>query len=281
VDEGHLLFEDLPLEGSYSFLALETTESTKGKPDESSCAEKITQPLEEPGWAMLPLVPGDWQPTPDLAPATHVFAELLLNALGEKAKSLPLEQVRVAVRAVKSCRDLTLTETRGILPSPQGHFIPFMLAWLTVPYADTLSVVAAVPVKGLLSGLALDLSVETKRSDDSIREWTALFIAFEPGNNGPRRPIGAEDPLPLLPDASLPPTAWREEDWRRWAVRPLPQGMVVELPWLEGRRLVRGRVLVTPNGVNCEVLSEEIIADNLPVFVEHWVGPLRLLTPPD
>jgi hypothetical protein len=268
-DNVRRLSEDLPLAGSYSFLASKMTGSPKTKPGQP-IGENTADSPEKSSLAMLPLIPGDWQTAPDPAQAARDFADLLSSGvLG--ARVLPQDQVRFAVRPIESCHALSVMEASGAL------FLPFRLAWLRVEHADKLAEVAAIPEEGLLNLIAIDLFVETMLSDDATQEWAALFVALEPGKNGPRRPIGEEDPLPLLPGASLPAMAGWERCWRTVAFRP--EGIVVYLPWLEGQRLVRGHVLVTPNGVDCRVLSEHIIEDNLPVFVENWVGALRFLTP--
>ena len=162
--------------------------------------------------------------------------------------------------------------------------LPARVHWLEV---STDSDRGVLPIPWGDDGLdrcLIDTPLDRPMMDATEMEaWAGLVLVMAaPSDHGPRRPIGPATPLPLLDGQDLPPMAWREEDWRRPNFTGHPDGTVVILSWLEGKRLMRGQVLVPRTGRGAHILSAAVIHDNLPVWQEILVGPLRLqVTGPD
>ena len=79
-----------------------------------------------------------------------------------------------------------------------------------------------------------------------------------------RTPLMRDSKLPLADGETKPTFTLPEEVWREWRDATGPEGPYFELPWIEGRDLVWGKVLAPDGGVGLRVLADrEVLARNI------------------
>ena len=118
-----------------------------------------------------------------------------------------------------------------------------------------------------IAGVLVDLAgidhqtIHWNKSAEASKALASLVVLCQRGGYA----LSEEDLLPLQHGASLPPLAYREEDWRPWQTGSSPEGPTVKLPWIAGGDLVWGRVVVPDNGVVATILPKhEIIVRDGP-----------------
>ena len=92
--------------------------------------------------------------------------------------------------------------------------------------------------------------------------WAALALLLD--GDVCRTPLMQSGELPLADGAAQPMFTLPEEVWRKWSAATGPEGPYVQLPWIEGRDLIWGKVLVPVTGVGLRVLADRtVIARNI------------------
>jgi hypothetical protein len=137
-----------------------------------------------------------------------------------------------------------------------------------------------------LDAIAVSLSNADRlpdlRTSEAQQIWAALALLCA---LPPRLPFIADWPLPLPPGVVLPDHPYPDKYWQPWSIGGGPEGLYVELPWIEGDRLVRGRVLVPRNGLGVRILPGAVtiargIRWQIPSWAEDAGGnpiPMRIL----
>ncbi len=248
---------------------------------------RATDTASGEGQEALPPVPGlpilGWPEMPDAEPGQddveQIVGTLLRQSLPQGLEVRGVQIASIGARGLENWSAVTVVEAGIYLQSDKGMGAA-RLAWLQVDHDGGKEILPAAPGDGLLDRLLVDISVPRNlRSHDEAARWAELVVVLAAVAGGlSRRPIGEDAPMPLLPDQEMPQIATREVDWRRRDLRPMPDAIIVTLPWLVGRTLVRGQVLVTRDGRGCRIVDERIIARDLPVWAEHAFGPVRLMS---
>ena len=110
------------------------------------------------------------------------------------------------------------------------------------------------PLDAILAGLRDKSILPDFRLPETKMTWAALAVLL--GDDVLRMPLMQDHELPLADSATKPGFRILEESWRAWRNSSGPAGPYVELPWIEGRDLVWGKVLTPAGGVGLRVLAE-------------------------
>ena len=123
------------------------------------------------------------------------------------------------------------------------------------------------PLDAILAGLRDKSILPDFRLPETKMTWAALAVLL--GDDVLRMPLMQDHELPLADGATKPEFSLSEESWRAWRNRSGPDGPYVQLPWIEGRDLVWGKVLTPVSGVGLRVLAERrVLARDI-----DWVIP--------
>ena len=123
------------------------------------------------------------------------------------------------------------------------------------------------PLESILAGLRDKSILPDFRLPETKMTWAALAVLL--GDDVPRMPLMQDHELPLADGATKPEFRLSEEAWRKWKDRSGPAGPYVQLPWIEGRDLVWGKVSTPVGGVGLRVLVErEVLARDI-----DWAMP--------
>ena len=110
------------------------------------------------------------------------------------------------------------------------------------------------PLDAIIEGLRDKSILPDFRLPETKMTWAALAVLL--GDDVPRMPLMQDHELPLADGARKPRFRIPGEAWREWENRSGPAGSYVQLPWIEGRDLVWGKVLTPAGGVGLRVLAE-------------------------
>ena len=137
-----------------------------------------------------------------------------------------------------------------------GHAVAMDCLWLDGHdrFKSFLIAPGAPPLDSILEGLRDKSVLPDFRLPETRRTWAALAVLL--GDGVLRTPLMQGDRLPLADGAAQPRFSMPEEVWREWKNRSGHADPYVELPWIEGRDLVWGKVLAPPGGVGLRVLAE-------------------------
>ena len=118
------------------------------------------------------------------------------------------------------------------------------------------------PLDAILTGLRDKSILRDFRLPETKMTWAALAVLL--GDDVPRMPLMQDHELPLADGAAKPGFSMPEEAWREWWNRSGPAGPYVQLPWIEGRDLVWGKVSTPVGGVGLRVLGEpQVLAHDI------------------
>ena len=119
-----------------------------------------------------------------------------------------------------------------------------------------------VPLDDILVGLKDNSVLPDFRFPETQMVWAALALLL--GGDVYLTPLMQSSELPLADGAAKPMFIRPEEQWREWSAATGPEGPYVELPWIEGRDLVWGKVLAPDGGVGLRVLADrEVLARDI------------------
>ena len=165
--------------------------------------------------------------------------------------------------------DLRLCCVQVVVGSQQGDLAFFELVWL--PARDGFEPVALFP--GLLiAGVLRDYRAVGVMIDMRLEKARKAFAALALLCSGDRFPFAAEAPVPLTEGTELR-TAWAQDAWRPWRTSTGPEGTYVELPWIEGDRLLRGKVLVPETGFETSLAERvDTIASGQKWAIPTWIA---------
>ena len=143
------------------------------------------------------------------------------------------------------------------------------------------------PLDAILKGLRDKSILPDFRLSENKMTWAALAVLL--GDDVPRMPLMQDHELPLADGAEKPRFRISEEAWREWINRSGPTGPYVQLPWIEGRDLVWGKVSMPNDGIGLCVLEErEVLARDIDWAIPRFaVGedgkplPYRIHSPHD
>jgi hypothetical protein len=135
-------------------------------------------------------------------------------------------------------------------------------------------------IPGQLEFLGLAISQRQAGAAFDLRNWVyakvfaAMFLLF---GDRARIPVLDDAPLPLAPGHTLPNSPYPETMWRPWRVSTAPEGLVVELPWIEGRDLLRGRILLHQDAIGPDEAGPRILGTPQVIFRNlDWQVPAFL-----
>ena len=198
-------------------------------------------------------IPGRW--------ALAEVDERMKNGLSEILGQLPIPPYsvkgRLFSRNLSLLRDDSLYLRQSCLAVDRsGQIVTMDFLWLDGhdQFPPLLIAPGASPLDSILEGLRDKSILPDFRFPETRMTWAALAVLL--GDDVPRMPLMQDHELPLADGATKPGFSMPEEAWREWRNRSGPAGPYVELPWIEGRDLVWGKVSTPAGGVGLRVLEE-------------------------
>ena len=195
--------------------------------------------------------------------------ERLKKGLSEILGKLPIPPDSVKghlfSRNLSLLRDDSLYLRQSCLAVDQaGHTVAVDFLWLDggKRFKPFLVSPGTPPLDAILEGLRDKSVLPDFRSLETKMTWAALAVLL--GDDVPRMPLMQDRELPLADGAEKPRFRISEEAWREWGNRSGPAGPYVQLPWIEGRDLVWGKVSTPAGGIGLRVLEErEVLARDI------------------
>ena len=211
-------------------------------------------------------IPGPW--------VSAEVDERLINRFSEILGQLPitLDSVKAHLfsRNLSLLRDDSLYLRQSCLAVDRsGQTVVIDFLWLDggERFKPFLVSPGTPPLDAILAGLRDKSILPDFRFPETKMTWAALAVLL--GDDVPRMPLMQDHELPLADGVTKPGFKISEEAWRAWRNRSGPTGPYVQLPWIEGRDLVWGRVLTPVGGVGLRVLVEhEVLARDI-----DWAMP--------
>jgi hypothetical protein len=224
--------------------------------EESDANQKLTK-KEPPSEVVSPqvildssmAVPGIWTKI-DAVSITEINEDNggILSAIG-----IPLDNVRIiGFHEIALTPDLEIKLRHCVFVdvNDRSEFV-FEVFWFA--FASRYPFVLAQPGLDLTAmltdvktgGVRLDFRDETRR-----HQLAAITLLF---SDPPRFPLPVDLALPTTLAPRIPRITNQKDSWRRWQNFDGAGCTSVELPWIEGADLVRGRVLVPHDGLGCHV----------------------------
>ena len=197
-------------------------------------------------------------------PGRWVLAEVderLINRFSEILEQLPIPQGSVKghlfSRNLSLLRDDSLYLRQSCLAvARSGQTVAIDFLWLDggKRFEPFLVSPGTPPLYAILAGLRDKSILPDFRLPETQMTWAALAVLL--GDDVLCMPLMQDHELPLADGATKPGFSLSEESWRKWRDRSGPDGPYVQLPWIEGRDLVWGKVSTPDGGVGLRVLAE-------------------------
>lgn len=226
-------------------------------------------------------IPGDWE---DADPS-----EDFVNELTRVLALSPIQQENIEDHLVSRCLrlipsgELRLNQSCLAVKQAQASLV-LELTWLgTGALTQPILLFSGMPLDDILIGLAEKNLSPQFQSMETKMAWAALALFINP--DIARTPLLPDLDLPLANGAEPPRFRLPEETWREWRFGSGPEGPYVQLPWIEERELIWGKVLVPQDGLGIRILPDRrVLASdvdwNVPRFAFDKKGgrlPFRIL----
>ena len=241
----------------------------RDRASEDAGQQKQTEQDTPADWAAaIPAfpIPGRWMPAE--------VDERLLKGLSEIFGQLPIPPDSVKDylfnRNLSLLRDDRLYLRQSCLAVDRsGQTVAMDFLWLDGDerFKPFLVSPGTPPLDAILEGLRDKSILPDFRFSETKMTWAALAVLL--GDDVPRMPLMQDHELPLADGATKPRFSISGEAWRKWRDHSGPAGPYVQLPWIEGRDLVWGKVLTPAGVVGLRVLEEpRVLARDI-----DWVIP--------
>jgi hypothetical protein len=239
--------------------------------EEKQRAGKTSGERRTPAFDTTAVVPGPWTETTLDDASGREFMDLLRR---EGVSPQSLRGIWSNPREIVLCHDERLrVRHAGVEIRSDGAIFACEILWFSLMGEAPIALRPGLDLSGLLRDLKTrGARLDFRNEQDRKRLAALALLVADP----PRFPLPEGRNPPLAPGASMPRILFPEVWWHFSQLSDGPEGPQVELTWIEGATMARGRVVIPDDGVGLRFLpASQTLTRNLQASIPRYARERR------